>query len=702
MPQPPAYNRQYDFSDFQASFPSQPLPGNQVDIELDAVKSFIDQMRTNIALIQKDDGTLKNQTVGLDQAKSDLIAYIANSLTIEGDWATSTAYVVGSLVEGPDGATYIATTAHTSGTFTTDRDTNNYWTLFANPVRYLGTPLQDVFDGDNSTTAFTLSQEITNETQIIVFVGGSFQSYDTFSVSGTTLTFASAPPTGTGNIVVIGADTAVSQAAMDAAASEAAAATSETNAATSETNAATSAATATTQAGIATTQAGIATTQATAAAASANDAAAALASAPWRDVVFITNADSPYTLDATHNGKFISVDTSGGAVTINLPGISASTLPYNVTVKKTSSDGNAITVDANGTDEIGPTDAATDTIATVGGTTYIADVDKTPDHWTTSPFGAAAGNMTVDEFVAPTDFTAGSTTQLTLSVDPGSENNTWVYFNGLQQAHSAYSVSGTTLTFTSAIPTGTTRVDVIIGTTLAIGVPGDGTGTTEKHADNSVTLDKMEHGTQGDVLYYGASGEPLRLGAGTLGQVLQSGGAGANPSWVDAAGGAWSIKASGSISAQSSFDFTDLSKNTVIFLSNLTVTSSQRLKLRASTNNGSSFVATSYDNAATHLSRADSSIQLDNGSSHNAVYLSEALTTTASFANYFIIKLFDMTNTSNVKHILHEQGYMDGSGLTSFGSGTGVPTSLTAAIDAVRIMVDSGTISCDYVIAELN
>lgn len=50
--------------------------------------------------------------------------------------------------------------------------------------------------------------------------------------------------------------------------------------------------------------------------------------------------------------------------------------------------------------------------------------------------------------------------------------------------------------------------------------------------DNSVTLAKMEHGTHGDILYYGASGEPLRLGPATAGDVLESGGAGADPVWA--------------------------------------------------------------------------------------------------------------------------------------------------------------------------
>ena len=42
--------------------------------------------------------------------------------------------------------------------------------------------------------------------------------------------------------------------------------------------------------------------------------------------------------------------------------------------------------------------------------------------------------------------------------------------------------------------------------------------TSAKIADNAVDLAEMAHGTQGDVLYYGASGEPLRLGAGTSGR----------------------------------------------------------------------------------------------------------------------------------------------------------------------------------------
>lgn len=67
--------------------------------------------------------------------------------------------------------------------------------------------------------------------------------------------------------------------------------------------------------------------------------------------------------------------------------------------------------------------------------------------------------------------------------------------------------------------------------TISTGVWNGTALATAYIADNAVTLAKLEDGTQGDVLYYGASGAPARLGAGSSGQVLTSGGAGANPSW---------------------------------------------------------------------------------------------------------------------------------------------------------------------------
>ena len=61
--------------------------------------------------------------------------------------------------------------------------------------------------------------------------------------------------------------------------------------------------------------------------------------------------------------------------------------------------------------------------------------------------------------------------------------------------------------------------------------------------------------TQGDVVYRDGSGLQ-KLGAGTSGQVLTTGGTGANPSWADAGGGAWEILTSVTPSNVASVDFT--------------------------------------------------------------------------------------------------------------------------------------------------
>lgn len=75
-------------------------------------------------------------------------------------------------------------------------------------MSYIGNPIVstdfpvDYFSGNGSTTAFTLSVAPASVNSIDVQVSGVSQSPQTYSVSGTTLTFSAAPPSGTNNIVV--------------------------------------------------------------------------------------------------------------------------------------------------------------------------------------------------------------------------------------------------------------------------------------------------------------------------------------------------------------------------------------------------------------------------------------------------------------------------------------------------------------------
>ena len=61
----------------------------------------------------------------------------------------------------------------------------------------------DQFSGNGSTTAFTMSYAPASTTSMVVCISGVVQNPNTYGISGLTLTFSAAPPTGTNNIAVL-------------------------------------------------------------------------------------------------------------------------------------------------------------------------------------------------------------------------------------------------------------------------------------------------------------------------------------------------------------------------------------------------------------------------------------------------------------------------------------------------------------------
>ena len=213
--------------------------------------------------------------------------------------------------------------------------------------------------------------------------------------------------------------------------------------------------------------------------------------------------------------------------------------------------------------------------------------------------GSGATNISTNEFSGN-----GSTTAFTLSADPSTENNTQVYIDGVYQEKGTYAVSGTTLTFSTAPPNGTS-IEVMAFSASSVGVVADGsittaklenssgssdgvttakiatdavtqakiaddavgadqlasnsvvtasivdsTGssdgvTTAKIADDAITLAKMAGGTDGNLISYDANGDPVAVATGSAGQVLTSAGAGAPPTFATLSAGAyndWAVK----------------------------------------------------------------------------------------------------------------------------------------------------------------
>ena len=152
--------------------------------------------------------------------------------------------------------------------------------------------------------------------------------------------------------------------------------------------------------------------------------------------------------------------------------------------------------------------------------------------------GGGAATISVDNFTGN-----GSTTAFTMGAAPETENNTAVYIDGVYQQKNTYATSGTTITFSTAPPSGASiEVNRIAASTVTIGTPDDNTVstvkivnsavTTAKVADNAITLAKMAGGTDGNLISYDANGDPVAVATGNAGQVLTSAGAGAPPTFA--------------------------------------------------------------------------------------------------------------------------------------------------------------------------
>ncbi len=297
---------------------------------------------------------------------------------------------------------------------------------------------------------------------------------------------------------------AAATSASNAASSASAAATSATNAATSATNASssassasTSASTATTQASNASSSASSASTSATNAASSAtaaagsatsasNSAAAAAAAAASGLYSSVIDKSANYTVVAGDAGDLIRVSTGSGAVTITLPQISTVTDGFKIAIVKWTGDTNAVTIARSGSDTInGATSALISSQYTQ--TTFVADFET--NQWFAATSGLGSTNVVVDRFSGN-----ASTTAFTLSGSPGALNNTYVFVGGVYQQKNTYTLSGTTLTFSSAPPSGTNNIEVVWTQPLAIGTPSDDTVSTAKLQTGAVTAAKIASG----------------------------------------------------------------------------------------------------------------------------------------------------------------------------------------------------------------
>lgn len=122
MPQPTPYTRATDFSAEETAAVSGRSSVRTValDAELDAVETNLQGLNANIALLQRDDGEVRDGVVKLHTLAGETRALLAAGPgALRGAWATATAYALRD-VASQGGNTYLCAIAHTSGTFATD------------------------------------------------------------------------------------------------------------------------------------------------------------------------------------------------------------------------------------------------------------------------------------------------------------------------------------------------------------------------------------------------------------------------------------------------------------------------------------------------------------------------------------------------------------------------------------------------------
>ena len=90
------------------------------------------------------------------------------------------------------------------------------------------------------------------------------------------------------------------------------------------------------------------------------------------------------------------------------------------------------------------------------------------------------GNIIRQVFAAGVGFTAGTSTTITLSTIPATSWSVEIFFNGVFQDSTQYSVNLSTglITFTSAIPADITEIETLQVQVLNVGVPATGSVNT--------------------------------------------------------------------------------------------------------------------------------------------------------------------------------------------------------------------------------
>lgn len=237
---------------------------------------------------------------------------------------------------------------------------------------------------------------------------------------------------------------------------------------------------------------------------------------------------------------------------------------------------------------------------------------------------------------------------------------------------------------------------------------GGGTGVPNLEAGfkiggtAGVPVSELRAGTDGELITWDAAGDAATVAVGTATHVLTSNGAGAAPTFQAAAGGAWAVKSSGTVSAGSELAITSVTKTTQVWVDGIVGTDGAAMRLQTSTDGGSSYDsgASDYYYIAVGSKASSSSAYAEVGNTTN-VNLIQRIGSAAgeSFSGYFTVHNPTATHYTNISsNFAATENTGD-----NFWQWQAWGQRISAAdVDAFKIYPSSGTFTISYVVLELN
>ena len=286
----------------------------------------------------------------------------------------------------------------------------------------------------------------------------------------------------------------------------------------------------------------------------------------------------------------------------------------------------------------------------------------------------------------------GSTTAFTLA-NSTTTNACEVRISGVVQRNSTdFTVSGTTITFSTAPPNASNNVVVQYF----------GVGTLQIPTDNSVTGAKLDVSlVQGDVLTATGTDTLARLAKGTANQQLTMNAGATAIEWQSNKNAVLisSVTASSSATVDFATGFSAGFHRYVLDITSMAVaTDHVELQLLVTDDSGSSYESSGYE-YATHVQNSGTSHSLYSSTGASFILLTYATSSNGSIGNAATesfnttITFYAPSNTSHHKLCDFYGSYITTSDQCNLVSGTGLFNGNTSALTGFRLLTDSGNIA---------